>query len=174
MASAAVGSAAVQLARHLGATVTGVCGTSNVVLVKSLGAERVIDYTKEDFTRNGDTYDVIVDSAGTAPFPRSGGSLREGGRLLQVLGTLPDLLGASWVAMTTSKKVVAGPASEGREDLRVLVELAEAGIFEPVIDRRYPFEAIVEAHRYVEQGHKKGNVVITLPLVPYLPLRLSV
>ena len=161
-ASGGVGTAAVQLAKHFGANVTGVCSTANVELVRSLGANHVIDYTKEDFTRNGETYDVIVDIAGTAPFSRSKGSLKEGGRLLLVLGALPDMLQIPWISMTSSKRVIAGPAAERAEDLRFLAKLAEAGEFKPVIDRRYPFEQIVEAHRYVDTGHKKGNVVITL------------
>lgn len=161
-ASGGVGTAAVQLAKHFGANVTGVCSTANVELVRSLGANHVIDYTKEDFTRNGETYDVIVDIAGTAPFSRSKGSLKERGRLLLVLGGLPDLLQIPWIALTSSKRVIAGPAAERAEDLRFLAKLAEAGEFKPVIDRRYPFEQIVEAHRYVDTGHKKGNVVITL------------
>ena len=161
-ASGAVGTAAVQLAKHFGADVTGVCSTANVELVRSLGASHVIDYTKEDFTRNGETYDVIVDTAGTAPFSRSKGSLKERGRLLQVLGSLPDMLQIPWVSMTSSKKVIAGPAAERAEDLRFLAKLAEAGEFKPVIDRRYRFEQIAEAHSYVDTGRKKGNVVITL------------
>ena len=161
-ASGGVGTAAVQLARHFGANVTGVCSTANVELVRSLGANHVIDYTKEDFTRNGETYDVIVDIAGTAPFSRSKGSLKEGGRLLLVLGGLPDVLQIPWISLTSNKRVIAGPAAERAEDLRFLAKLAEAGEFKPVIGRRYPFEQIVEAHRYVDTGHKKGNVVITL------------
>ena len=161
-ASGGVGTAAVQLAKHFGADVTGVCSTANVELVRSLGATHVIDYTKEDFTRNGETYDVIVDTVGTAPFSRSKDSLKEGGRLLLVLGGLPDMLRIPWVSMTSSKKIIAGPAAERAEDLRFLAELAEAGEFRPVIDRRYPFEQIAEAHRYVDTGRKRGNVVITL------------
>ena len=161
-ASGGVGTAAVQLARHFGADVTGVCSTANVELVRSLGARHVIDYSKEDFTQNGETYDVIVDTAGTAPFSRSKASLKEGGRLLMVLGGLPDMLQIPWVSMTSSKKVIGGPATERAEDLRFLAELAQAGEFRPVIDRRYPFEQIAEAHRYVDTGRKKGNVVITL------------
>jgi NADPH:quinone reductase-like Zn-dependent oxidoreductase len=161
-ASGGVGTAAVQLARHFGADVTGVCSAANAELVRSLGATRVIDYTKEDFTRSGDTYDVIVDTAGTAPFSRSKGSLKEGGRLLLVLGGLPDMLRIPWVSMTSGKKIVAGPATVRAEDVRLLAELARAGAFRPVIDRRYPFERIVEAHRYVDTGRKKGNVVVTL------------
>lgn len=161
-ASGGVGTAAVQLARHFGADVTGVCSTANVELVKSLGANRVIDYTKDDFTKASETYDIIMDTVGTAPFSRSKGSLKEGGRLLQVLGSLPEMLKIPWVAMTSSKSVIAGPAGERGEDLRFLAKLAEAGEFRPVIDRRYPFEQIAEAHSYVDTGRKKGNVVITM------------
>ncbi|OQW38640.1 MAG: Zn-dependent oxidoreductase [Proteobacteria bacterium SG_bin4] len=161
-ASGGVGTAAVQLAKHFGADVTGVCSTANIELVRSLGASHVIDYTREDFTQNGETYDVIVDTAGTAPFSRSKASLKEGGRLLMVLTGLPDMLRIPWVLMTSSKKIIAGPAAGRAEDLRFLAGLAEAGEFKPVIDRRYPFEQIAEAHRYVDTGRKKGNVVITL------------
>lgn len=161
-ASGAVGTAAVQLARHFGADVTGVCSATNVELVRSLGARHVIDYTKEDFTQNGETYDIIVDTVGTAPFSRSKSSLKEGGRLLMVLAGLPDMLQMPWVSMTSNMKVIAGPAATRAEDLRFLAKLAETGEFKPVIDRRYPFEQIAEAHRYVDTGRKKGNVVITL------------
>ena len=162
-ASGAVGTAAVQLAKHFGADVTGVCSTANLELVKSLGANQVIDYTQEDFTQNGETYDVIVDTAGTAPFSRSKVSLKERGRLLLVLSGLPAMLQIPWVSMTSSKKIIAGPATERAEDLRFLAKLAEAREFKPVIDRRYPFEQIAAAHRYVDTGRKKGNVVITFP-----------
>lgn len=161
-ASGGVGTAVVQLARHFGADVTGVCSTANVELVRSLGARHVIDYTKEDFTQNGKTYDIIVDTAGTAPFSRSKASLKAGGRLLLVLAGLPDMLLIPWGAMTSNKKIIAGPASGRAEDLRFLASLAETGEFKPVIDRRYPFEQIAEAHRYVDSGRKRGNVVITL------------
>jgi len=161
-ASGGVGTAAIQLAKHFGADVTGVCSTANMGLVKSLGASHVIDYTQEDFTQNGETYDVIVDTVGTAPFSRSKAALRKGGRLLMVLAGLPDMLQAPWVSMASSKKVIAGPVTVRVEDLRFLAGLAEAGEFRPVIDRRYPFEQIAEAHHYVDTGHKKGNVVITL------------
>jgi NADPH:quinone reductase-like Zn-dependent oxidoreductase len=161
-ASGAVGTAAVQLARHFGADVTGVCSTANVELVRSLGASHVIDYTKEDFTQNRETYDIILDTVGSAPFCRSKGSLKKGGRLLMILAGLPDMLQAPWVSLTSGKKVVAGPAATRAEDLRYLAKLAETGEFKPVIDRRYPFEQIASAHRYVDTGRKKGNVVITL------------
>jgi len=161
-ASGGVGTAAVQLAKHFGANVTGVCSSANEELVRSLGADHVIDYTKEDFTKNGRSYDVIVDTVATAPYSRCKDSLREGGRLLMVSGGMLDLLMIPWVSMTSSKKVLGGVAEERPEDLRLLAELAEAGEFKPVIDRRYPFEQIVEAHRYVDTGRKKGNVIVTL------------
>ncbi|MGH2436410.1 MAG: NAD(P)-dependent alcohol dehydrogenase [bacterium] len=161
-ASGGVGTAAVQLAKHFGADVTGVCSTANLALVRSLGATHVIDYTKEDFTRNGETYDVIFDTAGTAPFSRSKGSLEERGRLLLILGNLPSMLQIPWVSLTSSKRVIAGTAAERPDDLRFLGELAQAGKFRPVIDRRYRFDQIVEAHRYVDTGRKRGNVIITL------------
>ena len=161
-ASGAVGTAAVQLAKHFGAHVTAVCSTGNVGLVRSLGADAVIDYTREDFEEDGKLYDVIMDTVGTAPFSRSKRSLKKGGRLLLVLAGLPDMLGALWTNMTTDKKVVAGPAGERVEDLRLLAELAEAGKYRPVIDRSYPLERIAEAHAYVDTGRKKGNVVLTV------------
>jgi NADPH:quinone reductase-like Zn-dependent oxidoreductase len=161
-ASGGVGTAAVQIARHFGAEVTGVCGTGNLELVKSLGADRVIDYTKDDFTRSGETYDIILDTAGTAPFSRSEGSLKKGGRLLVVLGSLGAMLHGPWASMTSDKKVVSGIAEWNVEDLRFLASLAASGELRPVIDRRYPFERMAEAHRYVDAGHKKGNVVVTL------------
>ncbi|HEX8438554.1 NAD(P)-dependent alcohol dehydrogenase [Archangium sp.] len=161
-ASGGVGTAAVQLAKHFGAEVTAVCSTVNLDLVKSIGADKAIDYTQEDFTRNGEAYDIILDTAGTAPFSRCGDSLKDGGRLLLVLATLKDTLSAPWQSLTTGKKVIAGPVKERAEDLRLLARLAEAGEFKPVIDRRYPFERMADAHRYVDAGHKKGNVVITV------------
>jgi NADPH:quinone reductase-like Zn-dependent oxidoreductase len=161
-ASDCVGTASVQLARHFGADVTGVCSTANMELVRALGARHVIDYTKEDFTQNGETYDVIVDTVGTAPFSRCKTSLKDGGRLLMVLAGLPDMLQMPWVSMSGTRKLIAGPVSVRVEDLHFLAQLAEAGEFKPVIDRRYPFEQIAEAHRYVDTGRKKGNVIITL------------
>lgn len=159
-ASGCVGSAAVQLARHFGARVTGVCSTENMDLVRSLGASHVIDYTKENFMGNDQTYDVIVDTAGTAPFSRSKDSLKEGGRLLRVLGGLSDMLQAPWVSMTNSRNIIAGPAKVHPEDVQYLAKLAEEGVFKPLIDRCYSFKQFSEAHRYVDTGRKKGNVVI--------------
>lgn len=161
-ASGAVGTAVVQLARHLGAEVTGVCSTGNVELVRSLGAAQVVDYTKEDFTANGETYDVIVDTVGTAPYSRCKRSLAEKGRLLLILGDLGALLSAPWISATTKRNVLVAPALERVEDLRELAKLAELDAFKPVVDRRYPLDAIVEAHRYVDTGRKRGNVVVTV------------
>ena len=161
-ASGTVGGAAIQLARHFGAEVTGVCSAANLDLVKSIGAHKAIDYTREDFTRNGESYDIILIAAGTGSFARFNGSLRENGRLLQVVGGLPQIAQIPWAAMTSSKRVFAGPAAESAQDLDALRELAEAGAFKPVIDRHYPFDRIVEAHAYVDTGHKKGSVVITM------------
>lgn len=161
-ASGAVGTAAVQLAKHFGAHVTGVCSTANLPLVESIGADQMLDYTRHDFTKSGETYDVIVDTVGNAPFARCGSSLSCGGRLLLVLAGLPEILRAPWHTLTSGKKVIAGPAAERNEYLHQLAELAAAGKFLPVIDRCYSFEQMVAAHRYVDQGHKRGNVVITL------------
>ena len=161
-ASGGVGTAAVQLARHFGADVTAVCSSPNADLVRSLGARRVIDYTREDFTRDGQTYDLIMDVVGTAPFARCKGSLKEKARLLLVLATLPQMLAIAWQRLRGPQRIIAGPAIEQAEDLQFLAELAQAGEFKPVIDRRYPFEQMVQAHRYVGTGRKRGNVVVQL------------
>jgi len=161
-ASGAVGTAAVQIAKNQGARVTGVCSTANLELVKSIGADEVIDYTREDFARRGQTYDVIVDNVGNAPFSRTRDALKPGGRLLLVVGTLSEMLTAPLVSMGSGKRVIVVPARARAEDLRLLASLAESGRFKPVIDRRYPFEQMVEAHRYVDTGRKRGNVVVTL------------
>lgn len=161
-ASGAVGTAAVQLAKHFGADVTAVCSTPNMELVASIGADHVIDYTSEDFTQNGRTYDVIMDTAGTAPFNRSKVSLKPKGRLLLVLAGLPDMLPMLWVSLLSNKKIIAGPAFGKASDLCFLADLASASKFKPVIDRCYPLERIADAHRYVDTGRKKGNVVIVM------------
>jgi NADPH:quinone reductase-like Zn-dependent oxidoreductase len=161
-ASGAVGTAAVQLAKHFGAEVTAVCSGANLALVKSIGADHVIDYTREDLAQRGETWDIIMDTVGTAPFSRSRRALAGDGRLLLVLATLSELLQAPWVALTSKRRVIVGPAPERVDDLRVLATLAEAGALKPVIDRRYPLDRIVEAHAYVAGGHKRGSVVITV------------
>jgi NADPH:quinone reductase-like Zn-dependent oxidoreductase len=162
-ASGGVGTAAVQLAKHFEAEVTGVCSAANVELVKSLGADHVIDYTKEDFTQGGETYDLILDTVvGKSSFSRCKASLKPGGRYLAVAGGMPAMVQMLWTSLIGNKKVIAVGAAEQAEDLRFLAELAETGEFRPVIDRCYSLEQIAEAHRYVDKGHKKGNVVITV------------
>jgi NADPH:quinone reductase-like Zn-dependent oxidoreductase len=161
-ASGSVGTFAVQLAKYFGAEVTGVCSTTNLGLVKSLGADKVIDYTKEDFTKSGETYDVIFDAVRKSSFSRSRRSLKKNGFYLTTDMGLALILQMLWTSVIGGKKVVSGIASNRTEDLNLLKELLEAGNLRPVIDRRYPLEQIVEAHRYVDKGHKKGNVVITV------------
>ena len=166
-ASGSVGAAAVQLAKYYGAEVTGVCSTANLEWVKSLGADHVIDYTKDDFTENGKTYDIIFDTVGKRSFSECKGSLRDEGIYLATVPTPVIMLHALWTAKSSGKKVsfvAAGlrPAREKIKDLVFLTELIEAGKIKPVIDRCYPLEKMAEAHRYVEAGHKKGNVVITV------------
>ena len=162
-ASGGVGTYAVQIARYYGAEVTGVCSTTNVELVKSLGADKVIDYTKEDFTQSGETYDIILDTVvGKTSFSRCKGSLKQNGLYLAVAGGLQEAVQMLWTFIIGGKKVIFGTPTERKEDIIYLKELAEAGKIKPVIDRCYPLDQIVEAHRYVEKGHKKGNVVITV------------
>ena len=162
-ASGSVGTAAVQLAKYYGAEVTGVCSTANLELVKSLGADKVIDYTKEDFTKSAETYDIILDTVvGKTSFSRFRNSLEQKGLYLAVAGGLKELIQMLWTSMKGGKKVVVGPAPERREDLILLKELIETGKLKSVIDRHYPLEQTAEAHRYVDKGHKKGNVVITV------------
>jgi len=162
-ASGAVGMAAVQLAKFFGAQVTGVCSTAKLELVKSLGADNVIDYTKEDFTQGGKTYDIIFDTSGKSPFSGCLSSLKNNGLYLRAVHiNLSPILRGLWTSITSSKKVIGGVAIERKEDLIFLKELIEAGKMKSVIDRHYPLEQTAEAHRYVEQGYKKGNVVITV------------
>ena len=162
-ASGATGVYAVQLAKYYGAQVTGVCSTGNLELVRSIGADHAIDYTKEDFTRNGQTYDVILDMVpGNTSFARYKASLKPNGLYLAGAGGVEVLAQMAWTALTGGKKVIAGGAPDRVEDLVFLKELLEAGKLKPVIDRRYPLEQIVEAHRYVDTGRKKGSVIITV------------
>jgi NADPH:quinone reductase-like Zn-dependent oxidoreductase len=166
-ASGSLGTAAVQLARYFGAEVTGVCSTANLEMVKSLGADKVIDYTQEDFSKSGETYDIIFDAVSKSSFSRCKGSLTQKGVYLSTVPALPILLQMLWTSKIGSKKAVFSatglrPVPERQIFLKELIELIEAGKVKTVIDRRYPFEQIAEAHRYVEKGHKKGNVVITV------------
>jgi NADPH:quinone reductase-like Zn-dependent oxidoreductase len=165
--SGAVGTFAVQLAKYFGAEVTGVCSTTNIELVKSLGADTVIDYTKEDFTKNGQTYDIIFDTVGKRSFSSFKNSLTENGIYLTTVPSPATFLQMLWTSKAGGKKVgIAAtglrPSSEKTRELVFLNGLIEAGKIKAVIDRSYPLEQMAEAHRYVEGGHKKGNVVITI------------
>jgi len=158
-ASGAVGTMAVQLAKHLGAEVTAVCSGANADLVEGLGADHVIDYTTEDFTGDGRRYDVIMDNHGNAPYSRVKGSLQPGGRFLMVIGNLWQMLAAS-----RNKAVISASdndAAVSGDNFRTLMSLAASGAVKPVIDSVLPFEQIVRAHRRVDSGRKVGSVVLT-------------
>lgn len=161
-ASGNVGTAAVQLAKHLGAHVTAVCSAANAELVRSLGADEVIDYTVDDFATAEARFDVVVDTVGNAPYARVRQVLLPGGRLLAVLADLPAMLGSVFHGRASQHHVVAGPVAERVEDLVELAELAARGVLRPVIDRRFAFEQIVEAYRVVDSGRKRGSVVLRL------------
>ncbi|MFC3114739.1 NAD(P)-dependent alcohol dehydrogenase [Cellvibrio fontiphilus] len=161
-AGGAVGCAAIQLARHWGAKVTAICSASKRELVRRLGAAEVVDYQQEDFTRGDERYDLIMDTQGNAPWAESRRALAPAGRLLAVCATLPQMLQALVLPLWQRERVIAGPCAERAQDLAELAQLAEAGVLRPVIDRVYPLAQIAEAHRYVEQGHKQGSVVIDM------------
>ena len=161
-ASGGLGTFAVQLAKYLGAEVTGVCSTGKVDLVKSLGADKVIDYVKEDFTKSGQTYDVVFDTAGKSSFSKSSRSLKKKGFYIFATFGLPKLIQILWLSLTSSKKVIIGLLKARSEDLYFLKKLIEEGKIRIVIDRTYPLEQAAEAHRYVETGHSKGKVVLTM------------
>jgi len=161
-ASGSIGTFAVQLAKYFGAEVTGVCSTTNLELVKSLGADKVIDYTKEDFTKSGQTYDIIFNTVGKSSFSRCKSSLKQKGLYLLAVFGLTQLVQMLRTSIIGSKKVICATTNQRTEDVIFLKELIEAGKIKSVMNRRYPLEQIAEAHRYVETGHKKGNVIITL------------
>lgn len=161
-ASGSLGTAAVQLAKYFGADVTAVCRTKNVELVRSIGADHVIDFTKEDFTKNGETYDVIFDAVGKHSFKRSKGSLKPGGRYLACDG-LMNLILAIWTPRFGDKKVIFQlPPRWTKQDVLFMKDLIEAGRYRAVVDRCYAMEDVVEAARYVETERKIGNVVLTI------------
>jgi NADPH:quinone reductase-like Zn-dependent oxidoreductase len=160
-ASGSIGTFAVQLAKYFGAEVTGVCSAKNIELVKSLGADKVIDYTKEDFTKNGETYDIIFDTVGKSSFSRCKASLTKSGCYLPTTGLLNHLL-MLWTSIRGGKQVISGISIEKKEALIYLKALIEAGKIKPIIDRMYPLERMNEAHKYVDTGHKKGNIIITV------------
>jgi len=161
-ASGGIGSAAVQIAKHYGAEVTGVCGAPRLAYVRSLGADRIIDYGKEDFTGSGGTYDLIFDILGKSSFARCKNSLSKKGRYLRASFKTKELWQMLWTSIRGGKRVVCALAPGSREDLLFVRELIEAGKIKTIIDRSYPLAQAAEAHRYVEQGHKKGSVVITM------------
>ena len=160
-ASGSLGTAAVQLARNIGAHVTAVCSTRNVELVRSLGADEVVDYLVDDFTRNGQTYDAIIDAVGKHSFRRGRRSLKPGGIYVATDG-VPNLFWALWTWRIGDKRLKFASGRKTKQDVVFMKELIEAGKFRAVIDRRYPMEQVVEAHRYVETWHKAGNVVLTI------------
>ncbi|MFC2030569.1 NAD(P)-dependent alcohol dehydrogenase [Chloroflexota bacterium] len=162
-ASGGIGSAAVQLAKsHFGAEVTGVCGTPRLELVKSLGADKVIDYTKEDLTQSGETYDLIFDILGKSSFSRCKGSLSLDGRYLLASFKMRQLFQMLWTSMIGTQKVICALGSDKAEDLAIVKELIEEGKVKAIIDKSFPLEQTAEAHRYIESGHKKGHIVITV------------
>lgn len=161
-ASGSVGSACVQLAKYLGADVTGVCSAKNAKLVRDIGADRIINYDAEDFAEQGPQYDMIVDTVGTAPWDRSRHALAPKGRMLMIAGNTSDMILGGLKARLQGKQLVGGVASESTKILRKVVDLAAAGNFSPVIDRNFDFSQMVAAHTHVDTGHKKGNVVVTV------------
>jgi NADPH:quinone reductase-like Zn-dependent oxidoreductase len=161
-ASGEIGSAAVQLARYYGAEVTGVCGTPRLEFVKALGADQVIDYTQEDFTQNGETYDLIFDILGRSSFARCKDSLNPNGRYLLASFKTRQVFRMLWTSITGGKEVICALSAYKPDDLNFIRELVEAGQFKAIVDRCYPLEQAAEAHRYVEVGHKQGHVVITV------------
>jgi NADPH:quinone reductase-like Zn-dependent oxidoreductase len=162
-ASGGIGSAALQLAKnHFGAKVTGVCGTPRLELLRSLGADAVIDYTQEDFTQSGDTYDVIFDILGKSSFSHCRNALTENGIYLLASFKMRQLAQMLWTRFASSKKVVCALANDRAEDLAFIKELVEAGKLKAIVDKSFPFEQAAEAHRYAESGQKTGNVVITM------------
>jgi NADPH:quinone reductase-like Zn-dependent oxidoreductase len=161
-ASGGIGSAAVQLAKSYGAEVTGVCGTPRIDYVKSLGADRVIDYTREDFTQNGETYDLIFDVLGKSSFARCKNSLKPDGIYLLASFKMKAVFQMLGTRISGSQKVICALANEDPEDLVAIKKLAEAGQFKTVIDRTFPLEQAAEAHRYAESGEKKGSIIITM------------
>lgn len=161
-ASGALGTAAVQLARHYGAEVTGVCSTSNIELVKSLGATRVIDYTTTDFSEEGEQYDVVYETVGKASFATCKKALKPGGKCLMAVAGIPDYIRMLFNPLAGSKKLISGVAIFKKKELTILKELMQEGAIRPVIDKIYALDSIAEAHAHVDSGHKKGSVVIRI------------
>lgn len=159
-ASGAVGTAAVQLAKSMGAEVTAVCSTRHLSLVKSIGADFAVDYTRSEPPSWGNSYDVLMDCVGALNFTHAQQLLKPRGRFLMVAASLPEMLQIPWVSFSSGRKAISTMALGKAEDLRLLAQLAAEGKFTPVVDRSFSFDAMIEAHRYVDQGHKQGNVLV--------------
>lgn len=161
-ASGSVGSACVQIAKHLGAHVTAVCSGGNAEMVRDLGADRVINYRKQDVIQRGIQYDMVVDTVGTLPWAQAKHAIRNGGKMVLIVGITSDMFLGGMKARLAGKKMVGGVASEHRDILEAVVKLAALGVLQPVIDRSYTFDDMKAAHAHVDTGHKKGNVVVTV------------
>jgi len=161
-ASGAVGTAAVQIAKHFGAVVTAVCSSRNFDFVKSLGADFVIDYTKENFLDKQDSYDIILDAVGTLSFSQCQKNLKDKGRLLLISASLPDMLPILYAPIFSSKRVIAGPANESQANISAVLDLAADGRIRSPIDQEFKFSQIQDAYRYVDGRRKRGNVVVKL------------
>ena len=161
-ASGGIGSAGVQLAKYFGAEVIGVCGTNKLAFVQALGADKVIDYTKEDFTQNGEKYDLIYDILGRSSFDKSQSSLTPNGIHLYASFKMKQVIQMMQTSKSTGRKVICTFSSENLDDLNFIKELVEDGKFKTVIDKRFPLEETAEAHRYYESGKNTGNVVISV------------
>ncbi len=159
-ASGGIGSYALQLAKHYGAEVTGVCGTARVEMVKALGADHVIDYTQEDFTQNGETYDLILDVIRKTSFGECKDSLTSNGIYLLASFKMKQLFQMLWTSLFSRKKVICALASESTENLEIIRDLVEAGAINTVLDRTFPIKQVAEAHHYIESGQRTGHVVI--------------
>jgi NADPH:quinone reductase-like Zn-dependent oxidoreductase len=161
-ASGSVGTAAVQLAKYFGAEVTGVCSTANVELVKSIGADQVIDYTRENIAKHTETYDVVFETVDKLSYSNCMKILDKKGTLILGAAGPGDMLKGTWASITGKRKVLSGMISEKADDMKFISKLIESGKYKPVVDRIYPMEQIAEAHRYAEDGHKKGNLGIAI------------
>ncbi len=161
-ASGALGTIGIQLARSLGAEVTAVCSAANAELVKSLGADKVIDYTREDFTRNREHYDVVFDTLGKSPLVKTLRSVKKGGQVLLANAGMGTMISGAFRSAFSKKRIVSGVIKETSEDMKTFKRLMEDGKLKAVIDRIYTLKQISEAHAYVDQGHKKGNVIIAV------------
>jgi NADPH:quinone reductase-like Zn-dependent oxidoreductase len=161
-ASGSIGTFAVQLAKYFGAEVTGVCSTKNIELIKSLGADKIVDYTKEDFCGTGDTYDIIFDTVGKSSFARCRKALKSTGKYVVTLMTFKVILQSILTKPGNKKKVIFAMSLNKTEGLNFIRQLIEEGRLKTIIDRQYSLEEMKEAHAYVEKGHKKGNIAITV------------